>query len=79
MWLCYTFILTDSKGKNMKVGGLIFTLGLWIMIIGVWVLDFAVSMVISWTGLFIMWASVIVMINEKLMLLFIDNDFRNYD
>tara|TARA_B100000902_G_scaffold147613_1_gene144495 strand:- start:173 stop:355 length:183 start_codon:yes stop_codon:yes gene_type:complete len=49
----------------MKVGGLIFTLGLWTMIIGICFLDFAVSMAISWTGLFIMFASVVVMINEK--------------
>tara|TARA_Y100000356_G_C11041120_1_gene173592 strand:+ start:33 stop:215 length:183 start_codon:yes stop_codon:yes gene_type:complete len=49
----------------MKVGGLIFVLGLWTMVIGIGFTEFAVSMAISWTGLFIMFASVFVMINEK--------------
>ena len=55
----------NNVEKYMKVGGLIFVLGLWTMIIGIGFTDFAVSMAISWTGLFIMFASVFVMINEK--------------
>lgn len=49
----------------MKVGGMIFTLGMFIMCIGVGFEDLATSFAISWFGLFMMWVSVAVMISEK--------------
>ena len=55
----------NNVEKYMKVGGLIFTLGMFVMIIGISFEDFAVSMAISWTGLFIMFFSVFIMIWEK--------------
>tara|TARA_Y100000996_G_C22287225_1_gene546550 strand:+ start:47 stop:229 length:183 start_codon:yes stop_codon:yes gene_type:complete len=49
----------------MKVGGMIFTLGMFIMCVGVGFEDLAISFTISWFGLFMMWVSVAVMISEK--------------